>query len=182
VSRSEKLPSWPWSVPVALEDIPETGQHVDLVADDAARAGVARLAGVRQVPRLSASFDVSRYGTGGIRVAGSVSADVEQTCVVTLEPVVNEVEEDLDLIFLPGAVAPQRAGMETGVEEGPEPLIGGQVDLGAVATEFLILGIDPYPRRPGTVFEAPQAAAAAQDGGPFAALAKLKQGRERDDG
>ena len=31
------------------------------------------------------------------------------------------------------------------------------VDLGAVATEFLLLGIDPYPRKPGAVFEAPPA-------------------------
>ena len=31
---------------------------------------------------------------------------------------------------------------------GPEPLIGGIVDLGALATEFLILGLDPYPRKP----------------------------------
>ena len=30
-----------------------------------------------------------------------------------------------------------------------EPLIDGKVDLGALATEFLILGLDPYPRKPG---------------------------------
>ena len=49
------------------------------------------------------------------------------------------------------------------------------IDLGAVATEFLILGIDPYPRKPGAVFEAP---AAGEGGGhPFAALAALKKGR-----
>ena len=34
-----------------------------------------------------------------------------------------------------------------------EPLIGGSVDLGALATEFLILGLDPYPRKPGAVFQ-----------------------------
>ena len=36
----------------------------------------------------------------------------------------------------------------------PEPLHDGAVDLGAVATEFLLLGIDPYPRKPDAVFEA----------------------------
>ena len=34
-------------------------------------------------------------------------------------------------------------------DDSPEPLVGGAVDLGAVATEFLVLGIDPYPRKPG---------------------------------
>ena len=28
-------------------------------------------------------------------------------------------------------------------------LVGGTVDLGAIATEFLILGLDPYPRKTG---------------------------------
>ena len=46
----------------------------------------------------------------------------------------------------------QVAGEEgQGADEGPETLHGGVVDLGAVATEFLILGIDPYPRKPGAV-------------------------------
>ena len=49
----------------------------------------------------------------------------------------------------------------------------GAVDLGAVATEFLLLGIDPYPRKPGAVFERP--AAGRPGGHPFAALAALKK-------
>ena len=36
-----------------------------------------------------------------------------------------------------------------------------RVDLGLLATEFLILGIDPYPRKPDAAFEAPAAADAA---------------------
>src|SRR6478609_8466571 len=73
-SRSTKLPPQPWSVPVALDDIAEIGQHFDLVAEDATRAAVARTAGLRELPRLEASFDVTRHGAGGLRVAGKVSA------------------------------------------------------------------------------------------------------------
>ena len=58
----------------------------------------------------------------------------------------------------------------------PEPLIGGVVDLGALATEFLILGLDPYPRKAGAVFQPP--AQAQPDESPFAALAKLKKGQD----
>ena len=167
---------------MAAEDIAETGQHFELGAEAGARAGVARLAGLREVLRLAASFDVTRHGAGGLRVAGHVSATVGQTCVVTLDPVSNEVEEDIDLIFLPGAVAPERAGSGLEMREGPEPLIDGEIDLGAVATEFLVLGLDPYPRRPGAQFEAPPAVDAADAAGPFAALARLKGERERDGG
>ncbi|MND03201.1 hypothetical protein D3C83_229160 [compost metagenome] len=53
-------------------------------------------------------------------------------------------------------------------------LHGGTVDLGALAAEFLVLGIDPYPRKPGASFEAP---ATADDPAahPFATLAALKK-------
>ena len=49
-----------------------------------------------------------------------------------------------------------------------------QLDLGAIATEFLILGIDPYPRKAGVEFAPP--AVENDDPHPFAALAALKNG------
>jgi hypothetical protein len=52
-------------------------------------------------------------------------------------------------------------------------LQGGTVDLGAVATEFLLLGIDPFPRKPNAVFDAPGGSDRPES--PFAALAALKQ-------
>jgi hypothetical protein len=177
----------PWQVPVAIEDVAETGQHFDLVADSDVRAAVARLAGFRDLPRLEASFDVTRQGADGLHVRGRVSATAGQNCVVTLEPLANDVEEDIDLVFAPRpapAPAPveRRAGDGAAAESAsekperawnaPEPLIGGVVDLGALATEFLILGLDPYPRKPGAVFELAQEV--KPDPGPFAALAGLK--------
>ena len=97
----------PWQVPVAVEDIAETGQHFDLVADAGVRAAVARVAGLRDLPRLEASFDVTRRGAGGLHVAGLVSATVGQNCVVTLEPLANEVEEAIDLAVRSAAGSPQ---------------------------------------------------------------------------
>jgi uncharacterized metal-binding protein YceD (DUF177 family) len=178
--RSEEQRVTPWHVPLAVDDVPETGQHLDLVANAEVRAGVARVAGLRDLPRLQASFDVTRHGSG-LRVAGRVSATVGQTCVVTLEPLASEIDEAVDLVFAPRAAA-KRDGDEANAEERnaaeswnePEPLIGGTVDLGALATEFLILGLDPYPRKPGATFQPPGDASA--DEGPFAALAKLKKG------
>lgn len=173
----------PWHVPVAAEDVPETGKHFELDADAGVRAAVAKVAGLRDLPRLQASFDVNLRGSGGLHVLGLVSATVGQTCVVTLEPVENEVEEAVDLAFVPRQqpVEPSAQGEEENKHQprdvnldDPEPLIGGTVDLGALATEFLILGLDPYPRKPGAVFEAPRDD--EPDPSPFAALAKLAKG------
>src|SRR5690348_7834235 len=166
--------STPWHVPLTAEEVPETGQHFDLAADAHVRAAVAKAAGLRELPRFEASFDVTRRG-GGLHVVGSISATVGQNCVVTLEPLANEVEETIDLIFEPPHGLPESAdneGQQHGVKwDDPEPLVGGAVDLGALATEFLLLGLDPYPRKPGAVFEPPQDA--KTDEGPFAALGRL---------
>jgi len=97
----EKSAPLPWHVPVALDDVPEEGRHFDLAADADTRAAVARMAGLRDLPRLEASFDVTRHGRTGLHVAGRVSATAGQTCVVSLEPLANEVTEDIDLLFEP---------------------------------------------------------------------------------
>jgi hypothetical protein len=176
-------PPPPWRVPVTVEEVGDAGRSFALVADAEARAGIARIAGLRDLPRLQAAFEVKPQGAGGLQVVGRVSATVGQTCVVTLEPLTNEVEEAVDLLFVPrpaetGAAADGESGISPpeATLDDPEPLIGGTVDLGALATEFLILGLDPYPRKPGAVFEPPQDS--KPEPGPFAALAALTKARD----
>jgi hypothetical protein len=62
---------------------------------------------------------------------------------------------------------------ESEIPDPPEPIINGVIDLGRLATDALLLGVDPYPRKPGAVFE-PQVAAANPEDHPFAALKALK--------
>jgi Large ribosomal RNA subunit accumulation protein YceD len=180
-SKSQKSAPAPWQVPVAIDAVAPTGQHFDLIADSGVRAAVARVVGLRDLPRLEGRFDVTRHGADGLHVTGSVSATVGQNCVVTLEPIENDIEESVDLIFQPRQERASK-GEETEAEprdvkwNDPEPLVGGMVDLGALATEFLLLGLDPYPRKPGAVFEPPPDR--KPDGGPFAALAKLTKDRQ----
>lgn len=177
--RSQERPrdfTAPWRVPVAAEEIPDTGQQFNLVADGPVRAAVAKVAGLRDLPRFEAHFDVARQGSGGLRVTGKISAIVGQTCVITLEPLANEIEETVDLVFEPSSPVPENEGqgeprLRDVKFDDPEPLVGGVVDLGVLATEFLILGIDPYPRKPGAIFEAPLDG--KPDAGPFESLAPL---------
>jgi uncharacterized metal-binding protein YceD (DUF177 family) len=162
-----------WHVPVRLESVPEAGLlHLDLVADAEVRAGLAALAGVREMPRLEAAIDLVRQGER-LRATGRVSATVGQTCVVTLEPLENRVDEPIDVMFAPQPTGDSADGSEAReADEPPEPLVHGTVDLGAIAAEFLLLGIDRYPRKPGAEFSAP--VEAGEGAGPFAVLAKLK--------
>jgi hypothetical protein len=182
---NERKLEGPWSVPVTVHEVPVTGRHFDLQADEAIRAAIAKSADLRALPRLEASFDVSRRGAQGLHVTGRVCATVGQVCVVTLDPIESEIEELVDLNFDPGAAvvvgdASGRDALEITTDEGPEPILDDTIDLGAIATEFLILGIDLYPRKPKAVFEAPPIEDKTEH--PFAALATLRRGQGGRDG
>jgi uncharacterized metal-binding protein YceD (DUF177 family) len=156
----------PWSVPVSVDDIPETGLHIEAEAPAEVRAQLIKLANLRDLTHLSAVFDLTRRGDA-VQVAGQVKARVGQTCVVTLDPLESDLDETINLLFAPGGAA------LTDEEEPPEPLTEGKVDLGAIATEFLLLGIDPYPRKAGAEFAAIKTA--DDSAKPFAALEALKK-------
>lgn len=178
-TRPQPGESGPWSVVVPLAEIPAGGRHVELRPDDATRQAIAAAVGVISLPRLEAVFDLAPLAGDGVRVSGRVAATVEQNCILTLEPVRSEIEEPVDLILVQaGAMPPPRATLDIDVSEEadtPDVLQGHAVDVGTIATEFLVLGIDPYPRKAGAEFQAP---AVADDPAahPFAALAALKPG------
>jgi uncharacterized metal-binding protein YceD (DUF177 family) len=164
-----------WSLPVAVDDIADTGLHIEAEAPAEVRAQLVKLANLRDLPHFSAVFDLTRQG-GGVHVIGQVKARIGQTCVVTLEPLENDIDEPIDLLFAPPlhpAAKDEGADHKAGDGEPPEPLIDGKIDLGAIATEFLLLGIDPYPRKPGAEFAAVKTA--DDSARPFAALEALKK-------
>jgi uncharacterized metal-binding protein YceD (DUF177 family) len=170
----------PWRVPVVVAQIPEAGMHRDIAADQAVRQALAEMGGLREVLSAQASFDVTPRSGGRFHVAGNVRARIGQTCVVTLEEIENDIDEPIDLIFAPAEQVPQMAALvdeaEESDEETPdplEPIDNGMIDLGKVAADALFLAVDPYPRKPGAVFE-PMVEAADPEDHPFAALKALK--------
>jgi uncharacterized metal-binding protein YceD (DUF177 family) len=165
-----------WSHPLIVADIPEEGEEITLAPDEATRTALARLANVIAMPALSAQLRVMPDGTGGAVVTGTLDATVRQTCVVSLDPFDNKVHEDIALAFAPEGAQKANLGPDIELDEGElsDSIKDGIIDLGAVVTEFLLLGIDPYPKKPGAVFT-PVVTAKDESENPFAALAKLKK-------
>jgi uncharacterized metal-binding protein YceD (DUF177 family) len=162
-----------WSVPVDVPNIPEAGLHLEIEAPEPVRAGLAVRANLREIVRIHAAFDLTRHGAG-VHVVGQLNARVGQTCVVSLEPMESDVEESIDLLFMP-RLGESEPAVQTasGEAELPEPLVDNKVDLAAIAAEFLFLGLNPYPRKPGAEFTAPTAEKAVNH--PFAGLEVLKK-------
>lgn len=176
----------PWSVVIVVDDIPPEGEHLDLATDAAQRSALSELAGVKDISATEAHFDLKPAGAGRIRATGTVRGRVGQTCVVTLEPMESAIEETVDVLFAPEdqiesilkamEEAEARGGaMEVAADDPPEPIVGGRIDLGKLATDVLFLAIDPYPRKEGAVFEAP-VEPEDPESHPFAALKALKEG------
>jgi hypothetical protein len=170
----------PWSVPIAVEQIPDTGLHRDIEASAATREAMAELGGLREILSASASLDVTPKSGGRVHVGGRIRARIGQTCVVTLDPIESEIDEPIDLIFAPPEQIPEMAALvdeaaESDVEipDPPEPIVNGVIDLGRLATDALFLGVDPYPRKPDAVFEVPVVPPDPEDH-PFAALKALQ--------
>jgi uncharacterized metal-binding protein YceD (DUF177 family) len=170
----------PWSVPIAVLQIPDTGLHRDLEADQATRAAMAEVAGLREIISANASLDVTPDRDGRFHVTGRVRARIGQTCVVTLDPIENDIDEPIDLMFAPPEQIPvladlvdEAADSDSEIPDPPEPIENGFIDLGRLATDALLLAIDPYPRKPDAVFK-PVITAPDPEDHPFAALKALK--------
>jgi uncharacterized metal-binding protein YceD (DUF177 family) len=167
-----------WRALVSVMQIPDSGLHREIEADQAARAAMAEIVGLREIAFVRASFDLSPRSGGCVHVSGRVLARVGQSCVVTLEPLENDIDEEVDLIFAPSEQIPELAEPADTDEpheapDPPEPIENGMIDLGRLATDVLYLAVDPYPRKQGAVFEH-QATAADPEDHPFAALKALK--------
>jgi uncharacterized metal-binding protein YceD (DUF177 family) len=173
-------PADPWRVPVVVAQIPDTGLHRAFEASEATRRAMADLAGLREIVSACASFDLQNKSGGRVHVTGAVRALVGQTCVVTLDPIENEIDEVIDLMFAPpeqipslSALTEEAANDDEEIPDPPEPIVNGVIDLGRLATDVLFLAIDPYPRRNDAVFEPPVEAIDPADH-PFAALKALQ--------
>ncbi len=172
----------PWSRPLAVTDVPAAGLDIEIVADSGQRAALAELCGLAGVDEARAAFRIARRGRDGLRVEGEARAKARQVCVVSLEPFATEIVEPFALDFAPGDPKPPGRGAppidwpDAGAD-GPDPIVDGRIDLGAIAAEFIALGVDPYPRKPGAAFEGADEAGAGIS--PFAALKGLRGGGDK---
>src|SRR5258708_2452148 len=161
--KQERLQHEPaWSHPLAVADLPPEGAALKLVPGGKERAALAHYVGVLAVPALVADVKATPDGNGGVVIEGDLVATVRQTCVVSLEPFDNAVNEHIALRFLPPASADSAVEADESEGDLPDVIVDGTVDLGMLVAEFLALGVDPYPRRSDAVFAPPAAAIALE--------------------
>jgi hypothetical protein len=108
-----------WSHPLAVAELPPEGAALKLVPGEKERAALAHYIGVLAVPALVAEVKAIPEGKGGVVIEGDLVATVRQTCVVSLEPFDNAVNEHIALRFLPENAADFAIAEDGGDERDP---------------------------------------------------------------
>ncbi|MFL6732856.1 MAG: YceD family protein [Sphingomicrobium sp.] len=153
------------------------GERLDLVADDGERSAVAKRLGLQSLGRFEAHVTLERTGDV-IRAEGRLVAALDQSCVVTGDPIAAHVDEPFAILFTP---EPASGGPEEEIELGERDCDvvfhdGAVIDLGGAIADTLALSLDPYPRSAGADAALKEAGIMTQEqASPFAVLAKLKR-------
>jgi uncharacterized metal-binding protein YceD (DUF177 family) len=164
-----------WSVIVPLHAVARGPVRHDLLPDDRQRSEAAELLSVPAIPALTADVVVTSW-LDGCEVQGRWQATVTQTCGLTLD----DFDTDLSGEFVVKAVPAGSANapsedpeveIDPEGDDPPDVLPASEVDVAAYVVEHLALELDPFPRKPGAEFDAPEPENPVS---PFAALSRLK--------
>ncbi|MGN1078560.1 MAG: YceD family protein [Alphaproteobacteria bacterium] len=160
---------------VDVRQIPVSGLTLDLRADEAQRRALADRFDIPSIKALSARVVLTKINKDRVRVNGTFEADVEQICVVTLEPFVQQVQDHFSVIFSQEedpSLKLNEIDLDMDEDNDVEILENGKIDVGELTAEFLSLALDPFPHAPDAVFQ-PESAPEIQKNA-FSVLEKLK--------
>ena len=135
-----------FSRPVRIDTLGGSPRALAIAAGEEERAALARRFGLVAIDALSAEMRLSRDGDA-ITAAGTLRADVVQSCVATDAPVPASIEEIFTILFRPQPAG----GADDEIELGESELDvvfydGATIDAGEAAAETLSLALDPWPR------------------------------------
>lgn len=133
------------------------GAAVEISPSDSERSALAKRFGFLALPIFSARVTVDHRIGGQIVVEGRLRGRIVQACVLTLDPVTQDVDETFRIVFKPDMTDDRDPESGEAVlnsqADAPEPLTGNMLDIGEIVAEQLSLAADPYPRRPGAKLE-----------------------------
>lgn len=139
---------------INVQNLPPADEWLVLPVKDNALEIIASECGLTACRSLEARFRAKRYRKHGVTLTGRFTVSIEQECVVTLEPVFTDLQEEFQRRFLPerdlSATLPEiidgEMVFDPEAEDLPDLLEGGQINLWEVLIEEMILAIDPFPR------------------------------------
>ena len=162
----------PLSRSLDVSNLPESGVRFEVRATNEECEALAADFKLPAIHELVGNYKVAGSARG-VHVEGQVRARITQTCVVTLEPFQTILDEEVSVDFAEPQHIPAEPPVDRPDYDPPDEILDGRIDLGALTAEFLALGLDPYPRKPGADFSYKDDVDDTEP--PFAALGRLKR-------
>lgn len=191
-----------WSFYYDAERVENTPITTKITADKKQREDVAVRASVVSIESLEAEVTLNREQAGRVvHVYGTLKALVTLECSITADEFDFTVDEPIEgwfedkettVSFMKALKERDNKGHQSGKgptevemaseEEEPDDMIEGQIDLGELAVQHLILAIPPYPKKEGAAYQySDEAIKPAEDSplkkNPFEALKDWKEKR-----
>ena len=168
-----------FSRPFDISRIAPEGASETITATAEECQAIAARFGVEAVHSVSATIHIQPWKRGGFRARGEATANITQTCVVTLDPFDSVVHAQLDQIFIAktGRLAADDVEIVVSHDEDDIGYINDdEMELGEFAVEALCLELDPYPRKDGAELpvSSTETLAGEPKANPFAVLKQLK--------
>ncbi len=157
-----------FSRPLQVDRVPALGCHERIAADEKECVALAKRLGLPMLHSLAGLLKIVPWRGGGLKITGTLKAEVDQVSVISLEPFTSTLEYAIERYYLS-----PRAGRPT-PEEDVDMIEHGIVDLGEILAETLALELDPYPRQEGEVFNEIREELEPAKVSPFIGLSKLK--------
>ena len=157
-----------FSRPLQVDRVPKLGSHERVTADEKECTALAKRLGLPKLHSLGGLLRATPWRGGGLKITGTLKAEVDQVSVISLETFTSTLEYAIERYFLP-----HRAGIPTN-EEDVDIIEHGIVDLGEILAETMALELDPYPRKEGEAFNDIEEQQEPAKISPFTGLSKLK--------
>jgi uncharacterized metal-binding protein YceD (DUF177 family) len=163
-----------------ISDLSQNAPTVfDLAPDPDHMAALANDMGLLALRKLRFRGEIRALGKRDWELTATLGATVDQSCVVTLDPVTTRIDAPVERRYLAEMPEPEGDEVEMPEDDTIEPL-GSVIDPAAVMAEALALNLPLYPRAEGAdlgraQFAEPGTAPLTdEDTKPFAGLAALK--------
>ncbi len=143
-----------FSRPLRLQELCDGTIERKIIAEPTELKNIEERFGCFELKSLSMSLEISHEPTGPhVKLVGSLSAELVQRCVITLEPIIERIEEPVEALYDPER-STRNGDTATNIEDDLllEPLDGDVIDLGELAIQHLAVAYDPYPRKTGANF------------------------------
>jgi len=171
-----------------LADLRLADREIEIKATSKECAAIAARFEILCIEAFSANCTATPWRKKGISLTGRIRARLEQSCIVTLEPVAQQIDVPFRALFWPAKYADELpdAGLsgeifnDITLDDSPELYENDEINMGETVLEYFALAIDPYPKKPDTIIRPdrgnPEQVAIKPS--PFLVLKDLKNGGE----